>query len=118
MKAPFVSVKSSGGRVGRYSDEEEYIDDGGDSDSSLVQEFSAEWDRIKMSNYGQPATATAAAAATTGSGSASSLLHADSGFESGSPVGGGGGGGEVAQLQSAVGGVYENAAHNQRHSSG
>ena len=110
MKEPFVSVKSSGGRVGRYGDEEEYIDDGGDSDSSLVQEFSAEWDRIKMSNYGQSTSTT-----TT-----SSLLHADSGFESGSPVG------QTDPLQSAVGGVYENAVreggvrhnHNQRDNSG
>ena len=64
--------------------------DGGDSDSSLVQEFSAEWDRIKMSNnYGK--------------------LHGDSGFESGSPVDG--------QVATPFGEVCDDAKlgfHNQR----
>ena len=70
-KSSFKDGGSYSGGQNRIRDDERA--DGGDSDSSLVQEFSAEWDRIKMSN-------------NYGKSESSLLLHADSGFESGSPV--------------------------------
>ena len=92
-------------------EDEERADIGNDSDSSLVQEFSAEWDRIKRSNYGQ--TVAVAAAATPGSSSSgsSSLLQADSGFESGSPVGHGQGA-KPLQTSSSGSDLYENLARD------
>ena len=98
LRTNFRLIYSSGGQ-NRIQDDERA--DGGDSDSSLVQEFSAEWDRIKMSNnYGKSATAAA-------SSSSSLLLNGDSGFESGSPV-------DAGQIVAPLAGEEAGEFHNQR----